>query len=115
MRPARKKPGYRSRSDELCVAALAARPKALREQNPSVDVLDRIVRIVEHHVVADELGLEAPVLPPCDEVVGAGDLRGPTAESAPGPVACPKAVITSASSITRMSRGPSPISVASRW
>ena len=81
LEPARSHRRYKCRlpdlsSDEfVCVTCLAARPKALRVQDPSVDVLDRIVRIFERHVVADELGLEAPVLPPCDEVVGAGDLR----------------------------------------
>ena len=83
LEPARSHRRYKCRlpdlsSDEfVCVTRLAARPKALRVQDPSVDVLDRIVRIVERHVVADELGLEAPVLPPCDEVIGAGDLRAP--------------------------------------
>src|SRR5437660_639143 len=52
----------------------AAPPQTLRLRDPSVHVPGRIVRIFERHVVADELGLEAPVLPPCDEVVGAGDL-----------------------------------------
>ena len=81
LEPARSHRRYKCRlpdlsSDEfVCVTCLAARPKALRVQDPSVHVLDRIVRIFERHVVADELGLEAPVLPPCDEVVGAGDLR----------------------------------------